>query len=109
MTAQSLDLDALRKAVKAGRIEWQRHALERMAERGIATADVKRVLAEGERIEDYPDAYPLPAALLLGRCGDRPLHAVVALDGAAAVVYVITVYEPTLEHFQPDLRTRKKR
>lgn len=107
--AQSLDLEALRKVVRAGRIQWQRHALERMAERGIATADVKRVLAEGERIEDYPDAYPLPAALLLGECGDRPLHVVVALDGAAETAYVITAYEPTLEHFEPDFRTRKRR
>ncbi len=107
--AHSLDLDALRKAAMAGTIQWQRHSLERMAERGIATADVKRVLRQGEVIEDYPDAYPLPAVLLLGRCGDRHLHVVAAVDGAAAMVYVITVYEPTLEHFEPDFRTRKKR
>jgi hypothetical protein len=109
MKAQSLELDALRKAVGAGRIQWQRHSLERMAERRIATTEVKRVLAQGERIEDYPDAYPLPAALLLGWCGDRPLHVVAALDRVAATAYVITVYEPTLEHFEPDFRTRKRR
>jgi len=109
MTTRSLDLDALRRAVKAGRIEWQRHALERMAERGIATADVKRVLAEGDRIEDYPDAYPLPAGLLFGWFGDRPLHIVVAFDDAAAKAYIITAYEPTLEHFGPDFRTRKRK
>ena len=105
---ESLDIGRLRSAVEAGRIEWQRHALERMVERGVTTADVKAVLAEGERIEDYPDAYPLPAALFLDWRGGRPLHAVAALDAAARAAYVITAYEPTAEHFESDFRTRRK-
>ena len=49
---ESLDIGRLRSAVASGRIAWQRHALERMAERGITTADVKAVLMQGQRIED---------------------------------------------------------
>jgi hypothetical protein len=108
MMGESLDVERLRTAVKAGRIEWQRHALERMAERGITTADVKAALVEGDRIEDYPDAYPLPAALLLGWLSDQPLHAVVAFDPVAATAYLITAYQPSPEHFESDFRTRRK-
>jgi len=105
---EGLDVGWLRSTVEAGRIEWQRHALERMVERGVTRADVKTVLAEGERIEDYPDAYPLPAALFLGWRGERPLHVVAALDATARTAYVITAYEPTAEHFEPDFRTRRR-
>jgi len=103
-----VDILALRSVVKVGRIEWQRHALERMAERGIAQAEVKATLLRGERVEDYPDAYPLPAVLLLGWRGKRPLHVVAAYDDEAATAYVTTAYEPTSEHFEPDFRIRRR-
>jgi len=105
--AQSLDLEGLRSAVRSGKIEWQRHALERMMERDITRIEVKMVLLKGERIEDYPQAHPLPAALFLGRPARRPLHVVAAFDPSAATVFVITVYEPAREYFGPDLRTRR--
>jgi hypothetical protein len=106
--AEKLDARRLRAAVKAGRIEWQRHALERMAERNIPQAAVKAALLKADRIEEYPDAYPLPAALFLGRFGERPLHVVAAVDVGAPKVYVVTAYEPTLQHFEPDFRKRRK-
>jgi hypothetical protein len=106
---RSLAIARLRSAVEAGRIEWQRHALERIAERGVSQAAVKCVLLKGERIEDYPDAYPMPAALFVGMSGERVLHVVAAYDLAASTAYVITAYVPSLEHFEPDLRTRRRR
>ena len=42
----------LQNAVKNGNIEWQRHALERMMERGITRKLVKEVLVNGEIIEN---------------------------------------------------------
>ena len=105
--ADKVDIHRLRAAVKAGSIEWQRHALERMAERNIPQAAVKAALLKADRIEDYADAYPLPAALFLDRFGERPLHVVAAVDVETSKVYVITAYEPTLEHFEPDFRRRK--
>ncbi len=106
--AESLDTRRLHAAVKAGRIEWQRHALERMAERDIPQAAVKAALLKADRIEDYPDAYPLPAALFLDRFEERPLHVVAAVDVGASKAYVITAYEPTLQTFEPDFRRRRK-
>ena len=107
--AETFDMRRLREAVRAGSIEWQRHALERMAEREIPQAAVRAAILRGERVEEYLEAYPLPAALFLGSFGGRPLHVVAAVDVAIPRVYVITAYEPTLDHFEPDFRTRRRR
>ncbi|MGB9716465.1 MAG: DUF4258 domain-containing protein [Thermodesulfovibrionales bacterium] len=53
-----MDRDKLRAAIEDSKIEWQRHALERMMERGISRDTVKEVLLSGELIEDYPDDDP---------------------------------------------------
>ncbi len=58
--------DLLQDAIKEGHIEWQRHALEKMMERGISRKAVKEVLLNGEIIENYPDDKPYPSALFLG-------------------------------------------
>jgi len=96
-------------AVKKGYIEWQRHALERMMERGISREMVKEVLLHGEVIEDYPDDKPYPSALLLGRVKKQPLHVVAAFDSLTGWCFVITAYKPDLEHFESDYKTRRKR
>jgi Domain of unknown function (DUF4258) len=105
---ESLDTDQLRAAVLQGRLEWQRHALERMVERGITRADVREVLVGGERIEDYPGNRPLPSGLFLSWVRGRPLHVVAAFDMTNRTVAIITAYEPTLEYFEGDFRTRRK-
>ena len=78
-------------------------------ERGITRAQVCQAILSGEVIEDYPQDRPFPSVLVLAFVGGRPLHVVVALDAAAAYAYVITAYEPGLERFQPDSRTRRRR
>ena len=53
MDGATLDLKALRKAVKGGQIEWKRHALERMIERVVSRTQVLEVLVKGDIIEEY--------------------------------------------------------
>ena len=103
----SLNRDELRQALSVGRFEWRQHVLQRLAERGIRQAAVLEVLQAGERLEDYPEDVPYPSALFLGWVEGKPLHVVAALDAPAQWAYIITAYEPDLEHFEPDYRTRK--
>lgn len=105
---KNLDLERMREAIQAGRVEWQRHALERMARRGIRREEVFQAMLTGERIEDYPDTKPFPSALFLGWSRVRPLHVVAAYDSLGDRAFIITVYEPDLEHFEPDFKTRRK-
>jgi hypothetical protein len=103
-----MDRTKLKIAVESGKIEWQRHALERMMERGISTKIVKQILLSGEIIEDYPDYKPYPSALLLGWVEKEPFHVVIALDYESNYCFVITAYRPDLEHFKSDYKTRRK-
>jgi hypothetical protein len=103
----SLDLLRLRDLLRQGRFEWSKHALQRMAKRGISQADATAVLDAGDQIEDYPQDKPYPSGLFLGWIDDRPIHVVAALDALNGWVYVITAYEPGLDRFGPDYRTRR--
>jgi hypothetical protein len=46
--------------------------------------------------------------IFLGYNGDKPLHVVAACDEANGRAYLITAYEPSLEIFEPDLKTKRK-
>jgi hypothetical protein len=98
---------SLENAVAAGTIEWQRHSLERMMERGISRDIVKQTLLNGEIIEDYAEDKPFPSALFLGRQEEKPLHVVAAFDERSSTCFIITAYYPDEEHFGPDFRTRR--
>lgn len=104
---EGFNIEHMRGAVRGAQMEWQRHVLERMIERHIRRSDVVTVLLSGELIEDYQDDWPFPSALFLGRVESRPIHVVVALDTGSGRVFVITAYEPDLEHFESDFRTRR--
>ncbi len=86
------------------------HALQRMLQRGISREHVKAVMLNGDVIEAYATADPYPSGLIHGVINDRALHVVAAWDGSEAqLAYVITVYEPDEAHFEPDLRTRRRK
>ena len=103
---ESLDLKSLREFLREGRISWRKHVLQRMAERGMKQDDIISVLLSGERIEDYPNDKPYPSALFFGFVSHRPLHALAALDQVNKIAYIITAYEPTLDVFKKDYKTR---
>lgn len=102
-----MDRDGLKTAIENGKIEWQRHVLERMLERGISREIAKEVLLSGEIIEDYPDDKPYPSALFLGWVKGEPFHVVVAFSSESDYCFIITAYKPDLEHFEPDYKTRR--
>ncbi len=101
------DLTIFREAMAAGSIEWRKHVLQKLAERGIPQESVREVLLRGERIRDYADDKPFPSALFLGYVSGKPLHVVAACDETGRQVYIITAYEPSLEIFEPDFRTKR--
>ncbi|PKO22720.1 MAG: hypothetical protein CVU38_07770 [Chloroflexi bacterium HGW-Chloroflexi-1] len=90
------------------RLTFRLHALQRMYQRRISDADVRKVVESGEVIEDYPSDEPYPSQLLLGWVRGRSLHVVVAHNAANDEVIVITVYEPDVTLWESDLRRRRK-
>ena len=100
-------LREIRNVFLSGRVKWRVHALGRLLERGISRDDVLSVIGDGEIIESYPSSKPLPSYLIYGVTKQRPLHVVIGWDVEGEVVYVVTVYEPDLEHFEVGFRTRR--
>ena len=84
------------------------HARRSMFTRSISDECVEHILHHGEVIEDYPHAFPFPAKLLLGWYNGRSIHVVAAENNSKQQVIVITVYEPTLDKWEQDLKTRRK-
>ncbi len=103
-----MNRDRLNAAINSNRIEWQRHALERMMERGISREMARKVLLSGEIIEDYPNDEPYPSALFLGWVDEEPFHVVTAFDPATDYCFIITAYKPDSEHFESDYKTRRQ-
>lgn len=79
-------LDKIKTACAGGRVQWRRHALERMMERGISRERVKAVLMQGEIIALYQDDSPFPSLLLDGRIQDDVLHVVWLLINLSPIV-----------------------
>jgi len=104
-----MDLGKFRNAVSKGQLEWRRHILERIAERELRQNQLVQVLLSGEQIEDYPNDKPFPSALFLGFPFGKATHVVASFDEEGDCVYIITAYEPSLDVFEADYKTRRKR
>ncbi|MBI5934197.1 MAG: DUF4258 domain-containing protein [Chloroflexi bacterium] len=89
-------------------IVYRIHAIQRMFARRIAVENVRRVLQNGETIEDYSDEMTHPGGLMSGRQGKRILHVVVAENISDGETLVITAYEPDPSQWKSNSRERKK-
>lgn len=70
--------------------------------------EFKEAMLHAEIVEYYEDDYPLPSALILGfTFSGRPLHAVVALDKSSEILWIITLYEPTMELWDKQFKIRR--
>ena len=105
---KALDLQSLRESVREQRVEWRKHVLQKIAERGLAQSSVLEVLLAGECIRDYAEDKPFPSALFLSYIAGNPLHVVASYDEINRRTFIITAYEPSLDVFESDYRTRKK-
>ena len=103
-----MNIKLLKECVASNSIEWRKHVFERMLERDISRNDVKEVLLNGELINNYPKDKPFPSALFFKLVNNRPLHVVAAIDSNKGKVFIITAYEPSLEIFKKDFKTRRK-
>jgi hypothetical protein len=91
-----MEIEELVAAIEAGRIIPSRHSLSEAAADNLVLGEIcLSATEEGEVIEDYPDAYPMPACLILGfNTMDEPIHSVWGYDEVNRVARLITVYRP---------------
>ena len=83
-------IDELREAVRKGKVLIRKHADERAGSRKIPFSAVIDVILQGEAIEDYPEAKPFHACLMMKHTEGEPLYVVCSFDGEYC--YIITVH-----------------
>ena len=101
---------SLVRAVAARRVLFLPHALRQMLcpSRMITRAEVRRVLAEGEVIEDYSEDIRGHSCLLLGWGDeDRPIH--VVCSPKEDYLAIITAYLPDVSEWSGNFRARIKK
>jgi hypothetical protein len=79
-------------ALNCREIIFSAHAVQRLFQRGLTTAEVQEVIKSGEIIAEYPGDVPFPTYLVLHRIKDHYIHVIVALDSKNLRGLVITDY-----------------
>ncbi|MCH5304721.1 MAG: DUF4258 domain-containing protein [Ruminococcus sp.] len=104
-----IDIKELRAiAADAEKIVFTQHVLERIRQREVEKHDLLDIIMNGEIIEPYPNDRPFPSCLILYlKVNGKPLHLVCSMGNNK--VYIITVYEPDLKHWEPDFMTRREK
>lgn len=97
MAPTSLDLDTLRKVLRAKRYRISFHARLRLNERRLNTADVQQVIFTDQILEQHPNARPYPKCLMMAVIQGAPLYVSIAYDRKKDYIHIITVhgFDPT--------------
>ena len=102
-----MDINSFKKLCAEGKLLWTSHGLGRLQERNISVGDVKNCIMNGEIIEEYPDDFPNPSALIFGcDLNEKIIHVVCGID--EKFLYLVTAYIPTTKKFLDDLKTRRQ-
>ncbi|MDI6655387.1 MAG: DUF4258 domain-containing protein [Candidatus Hydrothermarchaeota archaeon] len=94
----------IRRALK--NIRTSDHARRMALLRGINLEELAKCMIEFEVIEEYPDDPRGYSCLLLVKVENKVIHVVCAPKGD--VLLVISIYEPDVEEWEPNMKTRKR-
>jgi len=102
-------LELIRQAARK-RIIYTLHAVDEMnaEDEVISTQEARQVIFRGEIIEDYPEDKRGHSSLLFGVSKTkRPIHVLCAPK--EEYLAVVTAYVPSLDKWESDFKTRRKR
>ena len=94
--------------MECNQITFSRHALVQMFARKISNDDVVNTIKNGELVKKYADDEPYPSYLLLLFINKRPIHVLTAFNETDNMCIVITAYEPDVNLWESDFKTRRK-
>ena len=99
-------IEMIKEQVERENYRFTVHGFERCVERNISPKEVKYAIMLGEIIEEYPKDKYGPSCLIYGVNEEgRILHVQCSIDP----VWIITVYDPTLnfEEWDKDFKRRR--
>lgn len=102
-----IDILVLRRYFESDNVLISDHAAMRFRQRGIKTKEIRFVVNNGEIIEQYPEDFPFPSCLILGKTPDgKTVHVVMSDEGSMS--RVITAYYPDPEKWDSQFKVRKE-
>lgn len=102
-----MDIEKFRHYSVNNLIFMTEHARERFRKRGINIKDIKAALHNGEIIETYPNDFPFPSCLILGKDSkNKAIHICISDEGSSS--RIITAYYPSLEKWADNFKVRKE-
>lgn len=90
------------------RIHWTYHVNMRLTGRFIPREAILASVDAYEIIEEYAEDKYLPSYLVYSEYRDDPIHVQIAVDLKHDSVTIVTVYRPSLDKWESDLRTRRR-
>ncbi len=100
-------ITAIQRKVTDGLYELSGHALTRSIQRAISLDELTEAVGSGQIIAQYPDDRFGPSCLILGYTNSqRPLHIHCSYP-SRPILKIVTLYEPTLDLWEADLKTRR--
>lgn len=103
---KQVNIETIKELYSKGSIQWTNHALIRIIQRNISQKDIKKVLADGEIIEQYDNDYPYPSCIVMGpKSGDAKLHVLCGIGDEK--LWIITAYKPDREIWDGSLKQRR--
>ena len=102
-----IDIINLRKYFENDNVLISDHVAMRFRQRGLKVKDIRCAVNNGEIIEQYPEDFPFPSCLILGKAADEKIiHVVMSDEGSAS--RIITAYFPDHNNWDETYSVRKK-
>jgi len=101
-----MDINDIKEKVRNSKYKISFTHTEKFRQRKIEIRELEEAIFTGKIIEEYPADPRGPSCLILGYTqGNRPLHIVCGI--IEWELLIITAYEPSLEDWKPDWKTRR--
>ena len=102
-----IDIIDLRKYFESDNVLISDHAAMRFRQRGLKVKDIRCAVNNGEIIEQYPEDFPFPSCLILGKAADEKIiHVVMSDEGKMS--RIIIAYYPDPDKWDSQLKVRKE-
>lgn len=90
-----MNINNLINAIRNSRVRITNHADEEAADDNLSFEEIYFSVIHGNIIENYPDDFPYPSCLVLGKTfsGD-PIHSVWAYNPSNEWAVLVTAYRP---------------
>ena len=102
-----MDIEDIKRKIRSGCYTISFSHTDKIRLRRITLSEIEEAVLNGDIMEPYPDGPRGPSCLIFGFSGTgRPLHVLFG-NLVKDDLLIITVYEPNMDEWEPDFKTRR--